>query len=284
MQRAHIYMLRNVNDDGGGKFETCGLTSSKQTQWKPRLSFYYVATVLSLLGHTRLSHLKEESDLYVGYFDADPSERLSQTSASRVLVIWLGSVTGAHRQVSVQVGSGSIQASPVTLVQLVANSTVGKQSALQVALDGTISVNATEKPVLVLVGAAPQPMSGPVPPIDAPIPYVCKRHDGSALGPGLFCDGNGSQPSSSYRVCPAGARESCPNGEVCIQNGTDVACKRNDASECAGKDIGLYCSTSKPSPLWPDAYVECPACAIFYCPSETPKCVQNRSHVDCVTQ
>ena len=29
LDRAHIYMLRNVNDKGGGKFETCGLTSEK---------------------------------------------------------------------------------------------------------------------------------------------------------------------------------------------------------------------------------------------------------------
>ena len=72
-------MLRNVNNQGGQKFDTCGLTSSKQTQWQPKLSFYYVATLTNLLGHMRHTSLHvadNETQLYVAQLDADtdPSE------------------------------------------------------------------------------------------------------------------------------------------------------------------------------------------------------------------
>jgi hypothetical protein len=267
-------MLRNVNDKGGGKFETCGLTSwaqrfdlwcspfwlrftyvtpvlvtqywgskrsgrSKFTQWQPKLSFYYTATILSLLGHTRFSgmttrggddDMSGDHDVYIAQFEADSDDSSEEAHAasfalaSRVWVVWISSQSGAKQQVTVPIGAGgggggvlsTAAAAPVvTLVQLVANSTLGKQSALQTTTLSTgsisVTVQASEKPILILLGVGPSPMSGPVPPIDAPVPFVCKRRDGSTLGPGLFCDSNASAtPSGSYRVCPSGAQEVCP--------------------------------------------------------------------------
>ena len=280
LDRAHIYMLRNVNDKGGGKFETCGLTSAKSSQWQPKLSFYYTSTLLSLLGHTRFSTMKQGADgAYIAQFDADSAE-LSNGGASRVWVVWLGSVSGATAKVSIPVSAGT---SAITLVELVGNSTVGKQRALTIT-DGSVTVQASEKPILVLLGVSPAPMTGPVPPIDAPVPFVCKRKNGSALGPGLFCDGNASAPSGNYRVCPSGAQEVCPDGGLCEQDGDDVSCKPNPASQCEGKATGLYCSTAaKPAPSWPDGYVKCPGSQAFFCSTASPHCVQNQTHVSCVS-
>ena len=282
LDRAHIYMLRNVNDKGGGKFETCGLTSSKATQWQPKLSFYYTATILSLLGHTRFSKLNRGADdVYIAEFDSDSVELLRQGQASRVWVVWIGSQSNAKKQIAIPgLSPGSL---PVTLVELVDNSTTGQQRALSAEMDGMISIHASEKPVLVLLGVSPSPISGPVPPIDAPVPFVCKRRDGSALGPGLFCNGNATSPSGHYHVCPSDAQKVCPNGGLCEQQGNDITCKPNPQSQCNGKATGLYCSTvAKPSPAWPDGYVECPGSQAFYCPTMSPHCVQNGTDVSCV--
>lgn len=87
-------MLRNVNDRGGGKFETCGLTSSKDTQWQPKLSWYYVATLTNVLGHMRHteSTVDNTTKLHVARFDADPSVT-SAGLGTRAVVVWLGTVS-----------------------------------------------------------------------------------------------------------------------------------------------------------------------------------------------
>ena len=40
----------NVNDRGTGKFTTCGLTSSKETVHTPKISWYYVSTLMTVIG------------------------------------------------------------------------------------------------------------------------------------------------------------------------------------------------------------------------------------------
>ena len=47
------------------------------------------------------------------------------------------------------------------------------------------------------------------------IPYNCKQSNGMPLGPGFYCDGNASNSSASYRACPSGDEQECPDGEVC---------------------------------------------------------------------
>lgn len=310
-------MLRNVNDKGGTKFETCGLTSSKQTQWKPKLSFYYISTVTNLLGQMRIvGHTVDNATkLYTAEFKVSttsPSEVSNAAvpvGASRAFVIWLGTATGDSMKYTLQ--PGSLSGSEATLVELVDNSTVGKQTKALISPGGGVTLTVTESPIIVLLGVTPQPETGPVPPIDAPIPFVCKRRDGSALGPGLYCDGNQTSPSGAYRVaalsllccrspihlqhstyttsfveqvCPNGAGQQCPDGGLCQQTSDGVIqCKENPKSPCAGKRAGLYCAdkASKPAKGWPDGYVVCPAGTSFFCRTETPHCVQNATRVAC---
>ncbi|MBY0426823.1 MAG: hypothetical protein K2Q22_14400, partial [Cytophagales bacterium] len=44
-----IYMLRNVRDDGGQQFQTCGLTSSEPTHHIPKPSWYFVSSTKKIL-------------------------------------------------------------------------------------------------------------------------------------------------------------------------------------------------------------------------------------------
>lgn len=314
VDRAHIYMLRNVNDRGGTKFETCGLTSSKQTQWQPKLSFYWVSTITNLLGHMQIVNhtIDNTSKLYVAEFAAaDTDEAAMKTAsansdsapqaASHAFVVWLGTATGGHMSYTLRFQidddrskNRHASASSITVVRLVANSTIGNQSLATTSPDTSgkgavkLPLVITEEPVLVLIGQQPEPESGPVPPIDAPIPYSCKRRDGSTLGPGLFCDNNSTKsPLGSYRVCPSGVAEECPNGAICEQASDGVIhCADNPRSPCTGKEPGLYCDTTqtKPARGWPDGYVACPADAMFLCRSSTPHCAQNGTTVACLAR
>ena len=198
IDRAHIFMLRNVNDHGGQKFDTCGLTSAKSSQWKPKISWYFVSTLTSLLGHMRHSSstLDNSTKLYVAKFEADAAERQKLTrrgvaAAKTAFVVWLGTMTDARRSYSLDVGSSST----VTLVWLVDNSTLGNQSSLA-APGGKVQLTAGEVPLLELIGSQPQPPTGPVPPIDAPTPYACKAPNGSSLPTGLHCGDGSNHPAS----------------------------------------------------------------------------------------
>ena len=289
VDRAHIYMLRNVNDRGGTKFETCGLTSAKPV-WNPKLSFYAVSTTTALLGHMRIAGhtIDNSTKTYTAEFKADANAAAQSqggaSHASRAFVVWLGTNTGASKGYTLDVGGGAASAAEdVTIVQLVANSTVGLQKPATVSASGGVTLVVTEMPTIVLVGAKPVPPSGPVPPIDAPVPYDCKQSNGMPLGPGLYCDGNASNPSASYRVCPSGVEQQCPDGGVCEETADgEIACKPNPQSACNGKAPGLYCDgRPKPAKGWPDGYVVCPAGTTFFCPTETPHCTQNKTRVAC---
>ena len=228
------------------------------------------------------STLDNSTKLYVAKFEADAAERQKLTrrgvaAAKTAFVVWLGTMTDARRSYSLDVGSSST----VTLVRLVDNSTLGNQSSLA-APGGKVQLTAGEAPLLELIGSQPQPPTGPVPPIDAPTPYACKAPNGSSLPTGLHC-GDGSnhpaslapEPTSTYRVCPSGSLNQCPDGQLCKQtDATNIACVANPASPCDGKKPGLYCSRApKPGKGWADAYVHCPSVATFTCQSTAPNCV-----------
>merc|ERR1712134_10445 len=89
-------------------------------------------------------------------------------------------------QIDVEAGSN-----PVTLVELVMDSTVGQQSALQVS-GGKVKVDVSEVPVIIAVGIKPQPPSGPAPPITPPVSKLCT----GLASPGLLCHPETS--SSAY--------------------------------------------------------------------------------------
>jgi hypothetical protein len=291
LDRAHIYMLRNVNDRGTGKFTTCGLTSSKQTGPTPKISWYFVKTIMTLIGdmvmvkapkYPTAAHPAGDAPPLVAKF-AKPGVA-ANGGASAAYVVWLPSKNNAEvanyaLELTSAVGNHSLQGQALTLVQLVMNSTNGNQSSLGTAHfsgdeETTVTIPlVSEVPVLVLVGVKPSPPSGAVPPVTPPVYWQCKSKPSTM---GLYCDTNTS--ASAYFVCPQGQRANCPDGQHCVQtDGTSGVITCVDApSPCKDRGPGLYCTPAepKPSPAWPDSYVVCPQQLPLWCPVEKPHCVQ----------
>jgi hypothetical protein len=264
----------------------------------------------ALLGHTRFSKDATPTSgdgvtkklrlvrFSVATDSAAQWDGASSGEVTAVYVAWLGTKTSAtlanvHLDLSNEpraldlvtnknlTSSGGMSALLVTLSR---NSTNGIQSVLPVVNNG-LTLTVSEMPIFILVGGAglqPQPPSGPVPPVDPQPSVACE-----GLARGLSCTAvNGSSaPTTNYIICPGGQQETCLDGEFCFQTAPGhIECKVDPASPCANKTEGLYCNpnATKPSPSWPDPYVECPALIPLYCPIETPTCVQNGTTVDCV--
>ena len=87
-------------------------------------------------------------------------------------MLWLATMTGHTQSYTLDLGAMTTDTiTLVTLVKLVDNSTIGNQTALKVASSpssdssvpsatGKVVLTVSEVPVLVLIGAPPQPMSG----------------------------------------------------------------------------------------------------------------------------
>eukprot|EP00039_Didymoeca_costata_P008781 m.116386 g.116386 ORF g.116386 m.116386 type:complete len:798 (-) comp14229_c0_seq11:91-2484(-) len=268
LDRAHIFMLRNVADNGYGRFATSGLTSQKGT-WNPKASWYYVSTLTSLLGNLTFCNIVDMgSPIYVYVFSSQP-----KTCKADAYVVWQGTTGVEGREITMPLDSGVKQA---VLVSLVANSTVGNQSALNVQ-SGKAKFMVSEMPSIVLIGKTPTPPTGPVPPVDPAPSEQCET-----LTPGLWCGSMLNMSNTSYILCPQGEVSQCPDGQLCQQtaNGT-IACQ-DQPGPCENKAPGLYCTGGdKPSPAWGDPYVLCPQVEQFYCPTETPHCKQNGTNVAC---
>lgn len=84
VDRAQMYMLRDVNLEDSTKFSSSGVTSSKATGHKPRQSWYYVATLRNVLNGLRFTKeiAHPENDDLRHYRFADQAGR-------QVDVIWL---------------------------------------------------------------------------------------------------------------------------------------------------------------------------------------------------
>ncbi|QDT14015.1 hypothetical protein [Alienimonas californiensis] len=90
LDRAQIFMLRDVDSESPGKFATCGLTSSKETGHQPKPSWFHVAAArAALAGLVYGSDL--EDDRVRGMWFVDPN------GGGRTLAVW--SPTAEDRRV-----------------------------------------------------------------------------------------------------------------------------------------------------------------------------------------
>ena len=143
-------------------------------------------------------------------------------------------------------------------------------------------------PTILLWGVAPVPPTGPVPPITPPPSGVCKHAGGQPLPPGLYCAG--ALPSwanvsvNAVVECPSALVTQCPGGGVCTPTGNGTAsCAPDPAAFCSGRVRGLFCDPAwqKPTPDWPDRFVECPGTEPELCPTQAPHCVQAGLTIRC---
>jgi len=162
--RAYQYMLRNVNEQSPTQFSSSGLTSSKVTGWIPKFSWYAVSTLTNTIGHMRFlsETIDSGTSIYVSSFIGSKVNDKpwagyvvwSGTHNSRVIKNW-----SLHC-------SGATATTNVTLVELVMNSTIGKQSHLEASATGVVMLKeVSEMPQIVLLGVNPENVTGPVPPI-----------------------------------------------------------------------------------------------------------------------
>lgn len=199
--------------------------------------------------------------------------------ARLIYACWLGSKTGAIRSFTLDLSKDQLQpGEALTLVTLSANSTNGIQSALTAGTSGTLQLKVGEVPSFVLIGAAPQPPTGPVPPLT---PESGNCHN---LTRGFNCTASGID--KGYIMCPTGEAGLCPDAELCHQVSPGVVkCMADGKSVCQSKggNPGLYCApgVKPPGPGWGQAYEACPQAETLWCPPATPTCVQQGATVAC---
>lgn len=145
IDRAAMYMLRDVNPNSSTQYDTSGLVSSQATGYQPKPSWYYVYTMKNKLGNMR--YLGEAAS-------GNPNVKIYKfkdvSSNQGAYVVW--SPTSNNTTVN---GYGlSLAGSPTsaTLVTLTGGDTDGVNSTLAIT-GGSVSVNVSEKPVFVMVDA-----------------------------------------------------------------------------------------------------------------------------------
>jgi hypothetical protein len=140
--RAHQFMLRDVNSTSGGRFQTCGLVSSKETGWRPKRSWYYVYTLRNALSGLRF-HDEQPS----GNPDVRVYRFWDERRSIRAWVVWCPTANEtAVADYQLQLAPGVASADVITFV---ANSTQGTRRPLNLQ-SGRVAIVVSERPVIVL--------------------------------------------------------------------------------------------------------------------------------------
>ncbi|MGC4045271.1 MAG: hypothetical protein QM758_15880 [Armatimonas sp.] len=139
VDRAAMFMLRDVDSKGGGVFETCGLVTQKG-EWKPKVSWFWVATLKN-----RLKGYSFAGDVPT----RDKNVMALQFTSGKDEAIALWCPTSEDKTVAnfaLPVG----MAKKADQVTFETGSTTGKTSPLSIA-SGKVRLTVTERPVLVFL-------------------------------------------------------------------------------------------------------------------------------------
>lgn len=137
VDRAAMFMLRDVDSKGGGVFETCGLVTQKG-EWKPKVSWYWVATLKN-----RLKGYRYAGDVPTGSknvtalrFTRDKEEAIAlwcPTSEDKTIADFALPLSTAKK---------------ADVVTLATGSTTGRLTS-QNLTGGKLRLTVTERPILV---------------------------------------------------------------------------------------------------------------------------------------
>ncbi len=138
VDRAAMFMFRDVKTDGTGVFETCGMVTEKG-QWKPKPSYYYIATLKNRLKGMRFANRipsgKDHVRIY--RFAGKPGD---------AYVVWCDTSDDLRvRNVSFRVGGAS-----ATRIDFKDGEMNGLAAPIPVK-DGVVSLDAREKPVIIMI-------------------------------------------------------------------------------------------------------------------------------------
>ncbi len=148
LDKAQMYMLRDVWDESGGMFDTGGLVHDMHdtifTRYEPKVSWYYLYTMSNRLGRTKFKQQVASSNPNVMVYEYENA----YSPDTSVYVLWCPTDNNTNVSgYSLNIGSGVTSA---TLVNAVNNDTVGVETNL-VLTGSNVSVNVSENPIYVIV-------------------------------------------------------------------------------------------------------------------------------------
>jgi len=142
VDRAQLYMLRDVNPNSVVQYDSSGLTSEKGKH-EPKRAWYYVAALRNVLRGTRFESEVPSGDGRVRIYQF----RSDDAPPRRVYAIWCP--TSGQTQVngfSLDVPNASV----ATLITLEPRSATGQKTPMAVE-NGKVTVNVSERPIFVAV-------------------------------------------------------------------------------------------------------------------------------------
>lgn len=143
VDKAAMYMLRDVDASSSTQYDSSGLVSSAATGWTPKTSWYYVYTLKN-----RLSGMRYIGEQASGNTNVKIYKFKSATSNQGAYVVWAptsNNTTVANYALALSGSPGS-----ATLVTMASGDTDGVPSALATG-GGAVSVNVSERPLFVMV-------------------------------------------------------------------------------------------------------------------------------------
>jgi len=147
-ERAQQFMFRDVTDNSPYTYATSGFTSSKDSGWKPKPSWYYVYTMKNRLGE--MSFVSDSTDTTQSVSVAKFKVPASNTVAgpTQGYVVWCPTSSGhTVSGYSLQLDGNPPSAMQVTLT---VGSITGVETKLTIS-QGRVGVDVSETPIFVLV-------------------------------------------------------------------------------------------------------------------------------------
>ena len=140
VDRAAQFMLRDVKTGGGGPFETSGLVTEKG-QWKPKPSYYAIATLKNTLTGTKF-----QRDITTG--NSDVLAMHFAGNNRNITAVWCGTDTDKTvPNISLPVPTGRKIA---TLIRYQTGSLIGISEPLSLSKSGTVTLTVSEKPLFIV--------------------------------------------------------------------------------------------------------------------------------------
>tara|TARA_R110002050_G_scaffold51235_2_gene117927 strand:- start:9398 stop:11350 length:1953 start_codon:yes stop_codon:yes gene_type:complete len=138
LDRAHLYMLRDVNAPNPNKYNSSGLRAEKWNKHAPKTSYFALQSFLSLVGDYHFAKVLPQSDESVFVYQFD-----SQEGGSHIWAIWLG--TESAKQLFNY--ALKVPATSVNVYQF-APSFLWEKST-QTSAEGTFKLKISEKPIFI---------------------------------------------------------------------------------------------------------------------------------------
>lgn len=145
IDRAQMYMIRDVNGEDPTQYSSSGLVTSPQTGEKPKTSWYYVYTLRNRLGRFRFLDEQVAADSRVRIYRFG-----SPSGNDGAYVVWCPTSDGTTvADYTLTFGRGT-KPRRARLIELAPGNINGTETALPIG-NRTVRLNVRERPVFVLV-------------------------------------------------------------------------------------------------------------------------------------